>query len=108
MKDYQIVTERSMKLPDCVYHQCLWIVRDMDRLNEVAGSEYVSLEVTVARERIRCISSALESVPVEFRAGILENIVKRGSGFGAFASNNTWRRWKQIFLYTFARNLGLY
>ena len=40
MKEYQIQKDRKRVLPSEVYYQCLWVVKDMNRLQEIAGMEF--------------------------------------------------------------------
>ena len=40
MKEYQIQKDRKRVLPSEVYYQCLWVVKDMKRLQEIAGMEF--------------------------------------------------------------------
>ena len=73
-----------------------------------------SEDITVAREEVirhavfvtECVREALDSIPEEFRTGILENIINK-TDFNTEAHSNTWKRWKKAFLYRFAFNLGL-
>lgn len=113
MKEYQIISDAGYVLPTPVYHQCIWIIRDMERLSAVAEESCLTEAVLTARSRLECISSALSAVPAEYRAGILDSICSRGgSSQGVFMNDyaciNTWKKWKQIFIYTLARNLSLY
>lgn len=108
MKEYQIISDKSLVLPEPVYHQVLWIVRDMDRLISVSESESRAPDAIIARFRVSCYNEALCAIPEEYREGISKNIKQRGGGFSDFASPNTWRRWKQLFIYTLARKLDLY
>jgi len=126
MKDYQIRTGSSGVLPGAVYHQCLWIVKDMDRLQEVAGASFrgdmlaeddfitagaAALkrppEAEEAAFKLDCIHRALLEVPPEYREGVLRSIRVRGAGYEDFAHENTWKRWKQRFIYSLAENLNL-
>lgn len=87
MKEYQIRME-GYRLPEEVYHQCLWIVRDMERsiglfASFMAGDRgELPLQVSSAGQRICAVSRALEMVPAEYRQGIIESILKRGAASG--------------------------
>ena len=107
MVDRLIISHSSYTLPRPVREQCVWIIRDMDRLRVVAAAEYEAPDVAVARERVAALDEALATVPAEYREGLLRNITG-GVPFGLEASESTWRRWKQRLLYTFAMHLGLY
>jgi hypothetical protein len=187
MKEYQRRKERGIVLPSAVYHQCIWVVKDMDRLQTIArcgfagemlaeemvsygevpreaaayGSDVVeicgdkpraavtyvnivteseicggtpvetaaysgaTLEIATcgntavemvpaispeqeeAMFKLDCIHHALLLVPEEYREGILYSIRNRGSGYYDFAHENTWKKWKQRFIYALAVNLRL-
>ena len=112
MKEYQIRME-GYRLPEEVYHQCLWIVRDMERSIGLFASFMavdrgeLPLQVSSAGHRICAVSRALEMVPAEYRQGIIDSILKRGGGFRDYAHENTWKRWKQRFIYGVAVEMGL-
>lgn len=128
MKDYQSRRDKSIVLPTPVYHQCIWIVRDMDRLREVVNEDRVNrrfivkedsleygtdalrrtLSVSEAEFRLECIDRALALVPEELRQGILDSIINRGAGYPEIAHDNTWRLWKQRFIYNLARYMRLF
>ena len=114
MKEYQIQKDRKRVLPSEVYYQCLWVVKDMNRLQEIAGMEFrremlaedvltygntAMQESPVAAEamfKLDCIHRALMEIPEIYREGIIENI-----------HENTWKKWKQRFIYMLAENLRL-
>lgn len=103
MKEYQSVREKEYVLPRAVYYQCVWIVRDMERMEKTPVSE---LDLT--RQRLECIRRAILEIPEEYRSGVLKSVIQRGAPIGDFAHENTWKRWKQRFIYRLAKNLGLY
>lgn len=118
-------------MPDAVYYQSVWAVRDLERMEnrlaeleqeEIAGgrsivsdrtsnfvlyrpTEEKAVERAVLRERIRGIHAALSMVPEEYRSFILSNLILKNTG-KAFP-NKLWRYWKQRFLYTVAKNLSM-
>ncbi len=128
MKEYQSTKDKSIILPQSVYHECIWIVRDMDRMKKALDNAKVyhelfeedepiqygyfsfecSLELAEYSYRLECIERALMNVPPELREGILENICSRGSGYESYASESTWKRWKQRFIYSLANYLHLF
>ncbi len=127
MKEYQIVHDKEFVLPREVYHQCIWIVRDMGRmeseLNRMSGmivrdgtggnayQDGTPAEIKAAemyRLRLNAIKQALLEIPKEYRAGVLNSIVNRGSTYSDLAHENTWKRWKQRFVFYLAKNLGIY
>ncbi len=115
---------RSRMIPKEVCHQCLWIVRDMERLEKLeklgeymAGTDELVLYETEygiaaegvinnAKNTLDCIRRAEESVPEFYRKGILDNIIFR-TDFDVNAHLNTWQKWKRVFLHELARNLML-
>lgn len=103
MKEYQSVREKNYVLPRAVYYQCVWTVRDMERMEKTAG-----LDPGETAKRLECIRRALLEVPEEYRSGVLKSIAVRGTNAGDFAHENTWKRWRQRFIFRLAKNLGLY
>ena len=125
MKEYQIQKDRKRVLPSEVYYQCLWVVKDMNRLQEIAGMEFrremlaedvltygntAMQESPVAAEamfKLDCIHRALMEIPEIYREGIIENIQTRRTGYPCSAHENPWKKWKQRFIYMLAENLRL-
>ena len=124
--EYIDKTAQDIKLPREVYYRCLWTVRDVTRLRQLADTAsivtgsvsgsldredddtYMILSERVVRQAasdVRCIQSALEHVPDVYRKGIMDNIVMR-IPFDDLAHPNTWKRWKLVFLYELARELN--
>ena len=115
-----------MKVPGEVYYRCVWLIRDRDRLEEIAsfsktkpeqdrsekappgeGLNYVSEAACErAAEELMCIDSALIKVPEAYRQGVLENISLK-KPFSDLAHPNTWKKWKQVFIYELALELHL-
>ncbi|MCF0140586.1 MAG: hypothetical protein HUJ78_00965 [Mogibacterium sp.] len=103
MHEYQIRSMECYVLPRTVYMQCIWLVRDIDRMKAFVGDDanrdadmFENIE-----SRIRTVEDALMTIPEEYRQGIVDNIVLKKS-FKDYAHENTWRRWKQQFLYELA------
>ena len=115
-------------LPRPVYQECVWIVKDKARLEEIVGKQtdmsniaegdYVLFEdnslrplpqevIDNAAFRLRCIQAAIEDVPEEYREGVIDCIVSNGS-YRDEAHENTWKRWKHRFIYSLAVRLALY
>ena len=122
IKDINRIEE---SLPREVYYQCIWIVRDTERLRRLAEmgtaadlsqslvffdmgtGNSVRLEVTKRAEWVLdCIDNALESVPEAYRQGIIDNIIKR-QDFDDIAHPNTWKKWKRVFVYHLAHQLKM-
>jgi len=135
MKDYQQKRMKDYVLPQPVYRQALWAVKDLDRLKgrlkELKADAYVlrgydmtiaatgygtgrvcdstgskAVEIVNLTRRIDAIESAFEAVAPEYREGIRSKIVC-GQSYGEEAHINTWKRWQQVFLYHVAVNLQL-
>lgn len=56
--------------------------------------------------RIKCIRAALDTIPEEYRADIIESIYK-GELPIEIAHENTWKKWKRKFIRELAINLNL-
>ena len=130
-REWQQTKYKELVMPDAVYYQTVWAVRDLERMEnrlaeleqeEIAGgrsivsdrtsnfvlyrpTEEKAVERAVLRERIRGIHAALNMVPEEYRSFILSNLILKNTG-KAFP-NKLWRYWKQRFLYTVAKNLSI-
>ena len=131
-REWQQTKMTEYVMPEAVYYQSLWAVRDYqrmkERLEEIAGdgskktsgsvvmetpkvygghrpSEERAMEIAILKERVEGIRKALVKVPVEYRSYIISNIVMKNSGKNF--DNKTWRLWKQIFLYQVALNLSI-
>ena len=102
MKEYQYRIEGERCLPREVYYQCVWMIRDMERLEEIA------MRVDDAIVKLDCLRRALEEIPDYYRQGVISSVKIRGGGFDDFAHINTWKKWKMRFMHAFATNLGLY
>lgn len=118
-------------MPDTVYYQSIWAVRDLHRMElrfqelaqiDVKGkvsfvsdgrrsyelskpTEKTALERLVLEERIAGIKNALALVPEPYRNIVLGNITQKVKPEGK--SEKIWRIWKQRFLYHVAINLSI-
>ena len=112
MKEYQYRIEGERCLPREVYYQCVWMIRDMERLEKIAmSSNYESGQdhrIDDAIVKLDCLRRALEEIPDYYRQGVISSVKIRGGGFDDFAHINTWKKWKMRFMHAFAANLGLY
>lgn len=119
------MSNNELRMPKAVYYQCLWTVKDMERLKrlEAANSHTVkdgdliffvdedevirnAAALEQAAWRMDCIRRALRRLPVEYRKDTVDNIVY-GIPFNDMAHENTWRKWRQVFLRELAKNLML-
>ncbi len=131
-REWQQTRLRKYVMPDAVYHQSLWAVRDlyrmerrMEELEDVetasqTGSSRVcdqcdgieayssdadvSLERELLKDRTEKIHAALETIPVMYRFYVLQNIIFREAGK---TYPEEWRMWKQKFLFQVAKNLKM-
>lgn len=69
------------------------LIRDVEVLEE-------------ARHKLECIREAIAVVPCEYRQRTMDSIVY-GSPFEDMAHENTWRKWRQVFIRELAKNLML-
>ena len=132
-REWQQTKQKEYVMPDTVYYQSLWAVRDLNRMEarleeleedkgerEKSGSvvhepgnsgslwqptEDNAMEKVILEERVKAIHNALSIVPDIYRPYILNNIIlkKSGSDF----PNKFWKIWKQRFLFYVAKNLSL-
>lgn len=133
MKEYQQKKAKEFVLPEAVYRQALWAAKDLLRLksrleelqeeiaNQGGGSivkegKIIGKHTDMAAEkaveaanlsmRINAIEDALISIPEKYREGIRRNVFY-GLPYGDDYHDNTWKKWKQVYIYYVAQNLGL-
>ena len=133
-REWQQTRFKEFVMPDAVYYQVIWAVRDLQRMedrikaiardvetgaihsaslvsdgnnnySEIRPTEKTALEKAMLESRVKAIRSALDLVPEAYRSFIMDNIVLKTS-VKAFP-NKLWRVWKQRFLYNAAQNLSL-
>ena len=131
-RDWQQTRYKKFVMPDAVFHQSIWAVRDLERmetrLKELdeedrlmrgksivsdrggnfvlhRSTEEMAVERAILAERIAGIRSALNVVPEEYRSFILSNLILRTSGKAY--PGKMWKYWKQRFLYAVAKNLTM-
>ena len=132
-REYQLKRMKNYVLPETVYRQALWAVKDLNRLkeelnkavenvdnihspnffNESIGSGFYS-DVTAKKadklialtNRIESIETALFSIPERYREGIRRKLVD-GKSYGDEFHPNTWKKWQQVYIYNVAKNLEL-
>ena len=134
MREWQQTKFKDLVMPDAVYYQTIWAVRDLDRMESDLRNmeqdirlgnipstsivsdgvntytvsnptEYMVVQKAQLEKRVEAIRSALETVPPAYRQFILDNIVKQ-KAYKCFP-NKLWRVWKQRFLFNVAKNLEL-
>lgn len=130
-REWQQTKFKEYVMPDSVYYQCLWAVRDLERMEVRLGelkrekktcssslicedkrmpllsrpTENHAMEMAILEERINAIREALSVVPECYRPFVLSNIIFKTSGKGY--PNKLWRVWKQRFLFQVAKNLSI-
>ena len=132
-REYQLKKMKNYVLPETVYRQALWAVKDLNRLreelnnaienvdnihspnffNESIGTGFYS-DITAKKadklitltNRIESIEAALFSIPEKYREGIKQKLVD-GKSYGDEFHPNTWKKWQQVYIYNVAKNLGL-
>ena len=128
MKDYQRKKGKYI-LPDAVYHQVLWQIRDYYRLKteadaiiEEGGSlandgmphgtpspDGVFNKVQRRLDLLRIVDMVddeLAKIPKEYRAGVWRNILYR-TAFPSDADRTTYARYKSRMIYNLAQRQGL-
>lgn len=112
-------------MPRAVFYQSFWAVKDMERLQRLAklkvkpgqpgelvfyaDEESRTMRAEVVEEaiwKLRCIRDALNTIPEEYRADIVESI-QSGEMPAEIAHENTWKKWKRKFIRELAYNLNL-
>ncbi len=132
MGEYQYRSNEKYLLPTAVYHQCIWMIRDMERMekrvsflndellisnlnirNGMSVSENLNIlenrkkEIKITEDRLEGIYYALDLIPEEYINPLLDNIINHIK-YNDYAHENTWKKWKQRLIYHIACNLKLY
>ena len=134
MNDYQLKREKSYLLPQTVYRQALYAVKDLDRLrkkllfmeedasgvlpsdpsvimsrggavSDITGNR--ASEMALTESRIEAIESAFGSVPPKYRSGLEDKLIYDVPVSRLGYSVNTWKKWQQVLLYHVAVNLKI-
>ncbi len=118
MRHYQPKNKNPYQLPHNVYMQCLYAVRDYDRLkqevqdilHDQAGQHDPTGQKAIRRahlqERCDAIEQALNTIPQEYRRGVIW-ITQDEGHYPIDASPETYRRWRRRFLYEMAQRLWM-
>lgn len=136
MKDYQQKKLKDYVLPQPVYRQALWAVKDLERLRqklaELRADAYVlggydltmpaagygtgmvcdstgskAVKIAVLSGRIDAIDRAFYVLPEKYRSGVEAKLIRDEPYDEELAHMNTWKKWQQIFLYHVAENLQI-
>jgi hypothetical protein len=134
MNDYQVKKGNVYLLPQTVYRQALYAVKDLTRLKrkllylqyDIAGimpndpSAVMSRggsvsdltgnrasDIALTESRIKAIESAFKQVPDKYREGLKDKLINDVPISRLGYSVNTWKKWQQVLLYHVAINLKL-
>lgn len=127
MKEIILNGGENRKMSKPVRQQCVWVLRDYDRLCKLADlgithSRFGPYEIVLygdemrglipaqvvenAMFKVNCIKLAMEDIPVEYRKGIMSNII-RHEKFSDDADRKTWEVWRDRFIHNLAVKLEL-
>ena len=133
-REWQQTRNKEIVMPDAVYYQTLWAVRDLRRMEgrlavlkqeiesgpvQAAGvvsdrkggysdkrpTEDLAVEKAMLEARVQAIHNALQGIPIVYRGYILDNIILHRQQ--SSFPNKVWKMWKQRFLFDVAKNLSL-
>lgn len=145
-REWQQKRYKQFVLPDAVYFQCVWAVRDLYRMEKrieelerkkkalerkasarrerdglysalrvsdqgiyygdgFDAREEERSELRALKRRVKLIREALDTVPEEYHANILDNIILRTPSKAY--PGKMWKYWKQRFLYAVAKKLAM-
>ena len=117
---------KKYSIPKTAYHRAIWLIRDMDRIQNAADSLIMVCHGDYAvgnnhahsdpvfravkqRERylkdIDIVKSALEVIPQEYRTGVLQSITDR-KPYPVDASRSTYGYWKTKLIQEVALRAG--
>ncbi len=135
MGDYQQKRMKSYLLPEPVYRQAYWALRDLRRMKEelsymteerdmiAAGEKSLSnigfgtgvirdgtgnkaVKIVNLSARILAIEAAFDEIPEKYRAGLIRKNVDN-LGYSLDTHINTWKKWQQVLMYHVAKNLQI-
>lgn len=135
MEDYQQKRMKSFLLPEPVYRQAYWALRDLRRMKEelsymteerdmiaagektlsnfTYGTGFVSdrtgnkaIKIAHLSSRIVAIEAAFDEIPPKYRAGLIRKNVDN-LGYSLDFHINTWKKWQQVLVYHVAKNLQI-
>lgn len=133
-REWQQTKYAEYVLPDAVYYQVLWAVRDLERLEkeleelkdtrgDVNGNpmavgenhhsymvssktENKAIRILLLDRRINQIEDAFDIVPEKYKGYVINSIINKVAPKKGFP-DNIWKIWKQRFLYQVAKNFEL-
>lgn len=119
---------KKYKLPKNVYMKTLWHIKDYYRLKEEYGSLFgrapvqdgqpkgttpgdptgsLAVKSAILSDGIKAVEEGLKTIPKEYRDGVMANICFR-CRYPDTAHYNTWRVYRQRFVYEVAKRLFFY
>ena len=131
-REWQQTRFKEFVMPDAVYYQSIWAVRDLQRMenrlheiehdttriyngsmvsdarkdfSRIRPTEKNALEKILLETRVKAIQKALNQVPEAYRTCVLNNVAFKRESYGY--NPKLWKIWKQRFLYNVAKNLSL-
>ena len=136
MKDYQQKRMKSYLMPEPVYRQAYWALRDLKRMKEelarlmeerdlvsaacagvanvASGTGKISdvtgnraIKITQLSARVLAMETAFDTIPEKYREGLWRKNVENLT-FGDSAHLNTWKKWQQVLIFNVAKNLQIF
>lgn len=136
MKDYQQKKMKTYLMPEPVYRQAYWALRDLKRMKEelahlleerdlisasvaeasnfASGTGKISdvtgnraIKITQLSARVLAMETAFDTIPEKYRGGLWQKNVENLT-FGDGAHLNTWKKWQQVLMFNVAKNLQLF
>ena len=100
----------SYYLPKRLYRECMWIIRDKSRLEDVIREdiELYERESLEAFEYLDSMHRALLEIPTEYRAAVINSITDRYCESSEFVHENTIKKYKHKFIYNLTKNLSIH
>lgn len=126
MRNYQLKKNNPYKLPHNLYMRMLYLVRDYERIrseredvihnspvhdgqphSELSNpTEAKGIKLAMLDSECMAVEKALNSIPPEYRKGVLRNICY-GEPYPYTAHRNTYSNWRIKFLHSIAKNLNI-
>lgn len=106
---YDIDDKYEEKIPRSIYFECIWIIRDIKRLEKILIDkidEYGEVERN-AYYKLDAIHRAIFKIPKEYRGVILKSITYGMNNTNIYIHENTIKKYKREFIYQLAKNLAL-
>ena len=113
MRNYQRKKNNPYELPQNVYMQMIYLVKDYERLIELEAelsslaSAPTDKKLSRTRAEIQAVDNAFSTVPELYRKAIADNIVK-DIKFPSGSDVSALRMYKQKFVYEIAKQLSVW